>query len=93
MKVKLLFTFLLCLALLAYVFPGYASVTKAGAAIERVGLEEARAQVQAGKALLVCSYGDEKCGGILLEGAMLLSTFESKVASLSKDQEIIFYCG
>jgi hypothetical protein len=93
MNVRLLFAFIICLGLFAFLVPGYASVTKAGTAIERIGPEEARAQVQAGKALLVCSYGDEKCGGILLEGAMLLSTFESKLSSLAMDQEIIFYCG
>ena len=93
MRVKLLFTVILCLALLALFVPGYASVTKAGAAIERIDPEEARAQVQAGKALLVCSYGDGKCKDMLLEGAILLSTFESELSSLSMDQEIIFYCG
>jgi hypothetical protein len=56
-------------------------------------VDDARARVQAGKAILVCSYGDTKCKGVLLEGAMLRSEFEKKLPSLPMDQEIIFYCG
>jgi len=41
---------------------------------------------------LVCSYDDERCKEILLEGAILKSEFESKLPSLSKTQPIIFYC-
>lgn len=89
---KLLRTFILCMALIPLFVAGCAGVTKAGTEIKRIGPEEARAKVQAGKALLVCSYNDEACKGMLLEGAILRSTFESKVSSLSKDQEIIFYC-
>jgi hypothetical protein len=89
---KLAFIFILCIALIPVFVGGCAGVTDEGKPIKRIDAEEARAKVQAGKALLVCSYDDEKCKDILFEGAMLRSTFESKVSSLSRDQEIIFYC-
>jgi hypothetical protein len=89
---KPVFTFILCIALVAIIFAGCAGATKDKMAIQRIDTEEARAKVQAGKALLVCSYDDGKCKDILLEGAMLRNTFESKVSSFPKDQEIIFYC-
>ncbi len=91
-KRKLLRTFILCMALILLFAAGCAGLTKAGTKIKRIDPAEARAKVQAGKALLVCSYDDEECKRMLLEGAMLRSIFESKVSSLSKDQEIIFYC-
>jgi len=61
--------------------------------IKRISPEQARSLVSAGKALLVCSYNDGRCADILLEGAILKSEFEAKIPSLSKEQEIIFYCG
>ena len=46
----------------------------------------------AGKALLVCAYEDEaKFKMLQLEGAISLSEFKSKLPSLAKDQEIVFY--
>ena len=89
---KLAFIFILCIALIPVFVAVCAGVTKEGKPIKRIDAEEARAQVQAGKALLVCSYDDGKCKDILFEGAMLRSTFESKVTSLPKDQELVFYC-
>jgi hypothetical protein len=71
----------------------FASQTKGALGIERIGPEQARERVQSGEALLVCSYDEEECKGILLEGALLRSEFESRLASLPRDQEIIFYCG
>jgi hypothetical protein len=60
--------------------------------IVRVGVEEARRKVTAGQALLVCAYEDEaKCRMLNLDGSISLSTFESRVGSLSKSREIIFY--
>lgn len=61
--------------------------------VARIGPEETRAAVANNEALLVCAYDDASCKDVLLEGAMLRSEFESKLASLSKDQTIIFYCG
>ena len=60
--------------------------------IERINVGDARKLVESGGALLVCSYDDNRCREILLEGAMLRSEFESKLPSLSKTQSIVFYC-
>ena len=60
---------------------------------ERIGPEETHEKLKAGTALLVCAYdSDEKFKTMPLEGAISLSAFQSKLPSLSKDQEIIFYC-
>ena len=61
--------------------------------VARIGPNEARAAVAQNEALLVCAYDDEACKDVLLEGAMLRSEFESKLASLPNNQTIIFYCG
>jgi len=61
--------------------------------IARISVEDARKSVDAGQALLVCAYDDETCRDKMLQGALLRSEFETKVAGLDKDQEIIFYCG
>jgi hypothetical protein len=60
--------------------------------IERINVIEARKLVQSGHALLVCSYDDDRCKEILLEGAMLKSEFESRLPTLPKTQPIVFYC-
>jgi len=72
--------------------PSFASSTKAVAEMERIGPEEAMQKVKSGEALLVCAYEDEKCKGLMFEGALLRSEFESKLDTLPKTQEIIFYC-
>ncbi len=60
---------------------------------ERISPEEAYKKLKAGTALLVCAYDDEdKFRTMHLEGAISLSEFRSKLPSLSKDQEIVFYC-
>jgi hypothetical protein len=60
--------------------------------ISRIGVEEAHRKTKAGQALLVCAYEDEaKCRMFNLDGSMSLTSFESKVKSLPKNQEIIFY--
>jgi hypothetical protein len=47
----------------------------------------------AGGALLVCAYEDEeKCGKINLRGSINMAELASKVATLPKSQEIIFFC-
>ena len=89
-------TLMLFLAAALILFPVHsvlASGTKGAASIERISPEDTRAKVRAGEALLVCSYKDEKCRDILLEGAMLRSEFEDRVPVVPKDREIIFYCG
>ena len=61
--------------------------------VERISAEEARRRVDAKRALLVCAYEDEaKCRMINLEGSISLTSFQSRLASLPKSQEIIFYC-
>jgi hypothetical protein len=62
------------------------------AEVERISAEKARSQVLAGEAFLVCSYDDEKCSGMMLEGALTKTQFEKRLPSLSKDQGIITYC-
>jgi len=91
-SINKLATFILCIAVIPVLAAGCAGVKKDGATIKRIDVTEARAAVQSGKALLVCSYDDGYCKDILLKGAMLRSTFESKAKSLPKDQKIIFYC-
>ncbi len=59
---------------------------------ERVTPEEAYNKLKSGKALLVCAYEDEmRFKSMRLEGAISLSEFKSKLPSLAKDQEIVFY--
>jgi len=62
------------------------------AAIERISAEEARSKAQAGTAMLVCAYNDQKCEGKIFEGALTRRELEEKLPSLSKEQEIILYC-
>jgi rhodanese-related sulfurtransferase len=60
---------------------------------KRVSAEEVHEKLKSGKAILVCAYEDEsKFKKVHLQGAISLSKFQSKLSSLSKDQEIIFYC-
>jgi hypothetical protein len=48
--------------------------------------------LKAGKALLVCAYEDEaKFKKMHLQGAISFNEFQSKLSSLSKDQEVVFY--
>jgi len=59
---------------------------------QRVTPEEVHETLKSGKILLVCAYEDEsKFKQMQLEGAISLKEFKSKLPSLSKDQEIVFY--
>jgi len=59
----------------------------------RISAEETRQRVSEGSALLVCAYDDnEKFKNNHLQGAISLSEFKSKLPSISKDQDVIFYC-
>ena len=61
---------------------------------KRVTAEEVSDKLKSGKVLLVCAYEDEeKFKKLQLEGAISFNAFKLKLPSLSKDQEIIFYCG
>jgi hypothetical protein len=59
---------------------------------KHISPEEVRQKLKAGKALLVCAYEDEaKFKMMPLQGAISFNEFKSKLPSLTKDQEIIFY--
>lgn len=61
--------------------------------IIRVSPQEANKRVSLGKALLVCAYDDdEKHNRMNLDGSISLNQLKDREESLSKDQEIIFYC-
>ena len=61
--------------------------------VERVGVDEARRDVEAGRALLVCAYDDEeKCAKARLENAITLKDLQRRVESVPRNQSIIFYC-
>ncbi len=59
----------------------------------RVTPQEIYQKVKDGKTLLVCGYEDEaKFKEMHLEGAISFSDFKARLASLTKDQDIVFYC-
>ena len=59
----------------------------------RILPEETRKKVLSGTAILVCAYEDEeKFKKMHLEGGISFNAFKSKIASLSREQEIVFYC-
>lgn len=60
--------------------------------VVRATPEEAYKKVESGKALLVCAYDDAIFRLVQLKGALSFSELESKLESLPKNQEIIFYC-
>jgi len=61
--------------------------------VERIEVAAARRRVQSGQALLVCAYDNaEKFEHNRLEGAMSLDEFRARADSLTKPQELIFYC-
>jgi hypothetical protein len=58
----------------------------------RIQPEEARKKVLSNEAILVCAYEEEdKFRKMRLEGAISLNEFKTRISSLSKEQEIIFY--
>jgi len=60
---------------------------------ERVQPREVFEKVTSGAALLVCAYdNDERFKALRLEGAISLHELRSRLDSLRKDQEIVFYC-
>ena len=62
--------------------------------VMRIQVSIARKKVIDRQALLVCAYDDEtKFKRVQLEGAISLSDFQSRLGTLTPDQEIIFYCG
>ena len=60
---------------------------------KRVTSEEIYQRVKSRAVLLVCAYDDDaKFKRMQLQGAISINEFKSKVPSLAKDQEIVFYC-
>jgi len=59
---------------------------------KRITPEEVHQKLEAGKVLLVCAYEDEsKFRRMRLQGAISFNEFKSKIPSLPKGQEIVFY--
>lgn len=59
---------------------------------DRVSPEGVRQKLESGTAILVCAYEDEARFGMMhLEGAISFNAFKSKLPSLGRNQEIIFY--
>jgi hypothetical protein len=60
---------------------------------KRVTPEEIYQRLKRGAVLLVCAYEDDaKFKKMQLQGAISLNEFKSKLPSLTKEQEIVFYC-
>jgi hypothetical protein len=60
--------------------------------IDRISAQQAHTKATSNQALLVCAYEDEaKCRMLNLDGSISFTTFKSRVESLPKSQEIIFY--
>ncbi len=61
--------------------------------VTRISPATAREKVQAGKALLVCAYESEELfKHNRLEGGIPLQELTSRLSSLGKEAEVIFYC-
>jgi hypothetical protein len=59
---------------------------------ERISVEETRRRLLAGEPLLlVCVYPDAAYRRSNLEGSISMGAFLSRLPSLSKDAEIVFY--
>ena len=59
----------------------------------RISPQTAREKTTSGLTLLICAYDDEKkFNANHLEGAISFADFRTKLSSLPKDQNIIFYC-
>ena len=61
--------------------------------VVRVPPAEVREKLKSGQVLLVCAYPDEeRFKSLHLEGAISFREFESRLPSLPKVREIVFYC-
>jgi len=61
--------------------------------VTRISVQETRAKVRAGKALLICGDEEaEKFQALHLEGAISIQEYRSRRSALPKDRELIFYC-
>ncbi|RPI79557.1 MAG: ArsR family transcriptional regulator [Desulfobacteraceae bacterium] len=74
-------------------FCAHPNNTGKATAAKLISVQEARAQVLSGQALLVCAYdSDELFNKMRLEGAVALGEFKKKFANGDKNRTIIFYC-
>lgn len=61
--------------------------------VERISAPEARQHIKLGQALFVCAYdAPEKFDHNKLDDAISLDEFKTRVESIPKNREIIFYC-
>ena len=61
--------------------------------VHRVHAADIRAGVVEGSTLLVCAYEDDaKFAADNLDGAIPLSEFKVRLADLSRNTKIVFYC-
>lgn len=61
--------------------------------VERMSVDAARREVEAGRALLVCAYDDEsKCRQMRLENSIALHDLQRRADSVPRNQALIFYC-
>lgn len=59
----------------------------------RISPQTARERITSGQALLVCAYDNEKkFNANQLEGAISFADFMTRLSTLPKDQNVIFYC-
>ena len=59
---------------------------------KRVTSDEIYQRLKSGAVLLVCAYEDDaKFKRMQLEGAISFNEFKSRLPSIPKDQEIVFY--
>lgn len=60
--------------------------------VERISPEEVRRGLESGRILLVCAYEDKsRFSQMQLEGAISFREFQTKLPTLDKGQEIVFY--
>ena len=61
--------------------------------VERIDPRAARVHIASSNALLVCAYDSaERCQANRIGDPITLAELEARAASLSRSQEIIFYC-
>jgi hypothetical protein len=59
----------------------------------RISALEAKRRTESDQALLVCGYDDEqKCRGFDIAGSITYKQFQTRLPSLPKSTELIFFC-
>jgi hypothetical protein len=60
---------------------------------QRLSADEVRERMEDNDTMLVCAYDDsEKCRRIGIEEAVPYPDFKSKLGSIPKSKEIVFFC-